>query len=114
MIQTAKQKFNGTAVDLNWKPARTAWLTHVMVTFDTKPSTAGNLVITIVDEDDADLNIILDSENVARNAFSSPLIYEPDSAIPINFRESVRVQYPNEDGRVVGVKIKGSDTHLGQ
>ena len=107
MVQSINKKFTG-AVDLSRDPTTVGWLTHVLVSFDSRPSTSENLTITLVNEDDDDLNIVLEIIDPSVTTELLPIIYAP-RPIPLSFKESVQVEYANTDGNTVGVIIKGTD-----
>lgn len=110
MVQSISKTFDGE-VDFTWTPATLGWLTHVFVTSDAKPTTSESLTITLVNQDDNDLNVVLQTLDLMDADVNLPVIYAP-RPIPLGYRDSIKVEYDNTDANTIGVIIKGTDGKL--
>ena len=108
-VQKAKQKFEGVAVDLDFKvPIQGAYLTAT-AKFDTAPSTSEDFTITLIDPDDDDFNVVLERDDPSESPALTDLVfrYRP---FPLGTRMKIKAEYPNTDDRTIAVTIWGTDT----
>ena len=108
-VQKAKRKFEGVAVDLDFEVAIQGTYLTATAKFDTAPSTSEDFTITLVDPDDEDFNVVLESDDPSSDPAVTDLVfrYRP---FPLGSRMKIKAEYPNSDDRTIAVTIWGTDT----
>ena len=79
---------------------------HVILKFNTAPSTSENITITRDDGDDAsyDVNYLTTDPSVGSK---TSVVWYPSNTLELEDGDQLVVSYTNTDGRTIGAKIVG-------
>ena len=97
------------AVDVAWQPQKRGAAIRVLVTFDTAPTTAGDVEVIFDSADGDNYDTVVENDDPSASGGVTDLVFLSENAIPLLEGDAVRVKYTNADTRRVNVTIIGSD-----
>lgn len=105
------QKIFEGAVDFESSPqdatlgASGGFLSAILIHFDVLPTTAENLIVSYKNENSDAYTTELAKEDPATEA-TQDLVLEWDNGFVLDPGDSLKIVYPNTDGRTIGITVK--------
>ena len=106
-----EQKIFTEAVDFESKPkeatlgASGAFLSAILIHFDTVPTTSENLIVSYVSDEGEEYTAELHSEDPSAES-TTDLVLEWDNGFVLDPGDAIKVAYPNTDKRTIGITVK--------
>ena len=106
-----EQKIFTEAIDFESRPkeatlgASGAFLSAILIHFDTAPTTSENLVISYTNDDSEDFTTELHKQDPSVNSLAD-LVLEWDNGFVLDPGDAIKIAYPNTDERKIGITVK--------